>query len=197
MATALAPLFMRTLGLDYDDVALAHTPKRNETMVTFIRGDAMALPFGDCSLEVVICAQVYEHVPNDSILFAEIFRVLKPGGVVFFSGPNKLFPVELHYSLPLLQWLPVPLADRWLRALGRGDHYYERSRTLWSLRGLLRSFVICDVTLEVLRDMKLTQSDLASRVLRYIPGFVWRLFLPVFPNFNWLLYKPSVIKDAV
>ncbi len=63
-------------------------------------------PLEDESCDLVICAQVYEHVPDDRRLAEEVYRVLKPGGVVFFSGPNWLFPIEGHYHLPFLHWLP-------------------------------------------------------------------------------------------
>lgn len=192
ITAALAPLFSKTVGLDYDETALKNAERVGSSKPAFLRGDAMRLPVPDSSIDVVICAQVYEHVPDDTRLVAEIYRVLKPGGMVFFSGPNKLFPLEPHYRLPFLHWLPGKLANGYLRLLGRGNQYYERSRTLWSLRRLVAPFVVQDVTIEVLiRKAQRTPSGVRATLLSRVPSFAWNLLLPALPNYNWILYKPS------
>jgi SAM-dependent methyltransferase len=150
----------------------------------------MALPLADESVAFVVCAQVYEHVPSDVQLFAEIHRVLRPDGIVFFSGPNWLFPVEPHYFLPFLHWLPRPWADAYLRMTGKGNHFYERSRHIWGLRRVLRRFRIRDVTVEVLQQFHLQgASNPLARCLSRVPAAAWRILVPLFPNFNWLLTK--------
>jgi ubiquinone/menaquinone biosynthesis C-methylase UbiE len=187
ITTSLTPLFGTTIGLDYDEIALKHVTRATKQSPVYLRGDAMRLPLADNSVEVVLCAQVYEHVPSDVLLVREVYRVLKPGGIVFFSGPNKLFPIEPHYYLPFLHWLPPAWADRYLQILRQGDHYYERSRTLWGLRKLLAKFTIQDVTPEVMR-YSLQRGKLKG--LARLPLAAWRLFLPVLPNYNWILRKP-------
>jgi 2-polyprenyl-3-methyl-5-hydroxy-6-metoxy-1,4-benzoquinol methylase len=187
---AVAPLVRTMVGLDYDEIALAAIPPDPTAPAAFLQGDAMQLPFADESFDVVICAQVYEHVPVASRLFGEMARVLRPGGTVFFSGPNWLFPVEPHYLLPFLHWLPAGLADAWLRLLRRGDHYYERSASVWRLRRMLRAFEIEDITPEVIEQFcSRHDQDLAARIVRALPVAVWQLALPLVPNFNWILYK--------
>jgi len=191
ITTLLAPLFSVMIGLDYDEVALRHAERSGANPPTFLKGDAMRLPFADGAVDVVICAQVYEHVPSDVTLVAEAYRVLKPGGLVFFSGPNKLFPVEPHYFLPFLHWLPEGLANTYLRLTGRGEFFYERSRTLWGLRRLFARFVIQDVTVHVLKHKAAAASPNGpTKLLSCVPASMWTLLLPFFPNYNWLLYKP-------
>lgn len=192
MTARLAPLFGHTLGLDYDVLALAEIAPEDRVAVDYLRGDAMRMPLPDACVDVVICAQVYEHVPDDVQLFAEIHRVLKPGGVVFFSGPNWLFPVELHYNLPFLHWLPQAWADRLLQLLGADEHYYEKSRSLWGLRRLLARFEIYDATLEQITSPTLIGAPWLRNLAARVPRWLWPLLYPWLPNFNWILRKPVV-----
>ena len=190
MTATLAPLFAQTLGLDYDTVALGKIDPVDRPLVGFLRGDAMCLPLPDRCVDVVLCAQVYEHVPDDTRLFAEIERVLRPGGVAFFSGPNWLFPIEPHYFIPFLHWLPAQYADALLRMTGQGDHYYEKSRPVWQLRHLFRNFIIEDISLALLRTPFATTSPTVRWLGQHTPQFVWQLLHPLLPNYNWLLRKP-------
>ncbi len=166
MTARIAPLFGYTVGLDYDVTALAAIAPEDRVAVDYVRGDAMGLPIDDACVDVVVCAQVYEHVPDDVKLFAEIYRVLKPGGVVFFSGPNWLFPIELHYNLPFLHWLPQTWANALLQALGADDQYYEKSRHMWGLRRLLQRFEVYDAT----HDLLQSETLIATPWLRGLAG---------------------------
>ena len=52
-----------------------------------VNGDATALPFPDASFERVIASEVVEHIPDDARAFAELARVLKPGGTLAVTVP--------------------------------------------------------------------------------------------------------------
>lgn len=188
--STLLSKFDRAIGLDYDSMALHTISREARKKALFIHGDAMNLPFADASCAVVICAQVYEHVPNAQTLFDELYRILRPGGVVFFSGPNWLFPIEPHYFLPFLHWFPERWANAYLRLAGKGQYYYERSFSYWRLRRMLNKFQIEDVTLEVLRFQS-RQARGWHTLVTSLPQRFLKWLLPVFPNFNWLLYKIS------
>ena len=45
------------------------------------------LPFRDCAFDSLISTQVLEHVPDDHQFVNEIYRVLRPGGLVLLSVP--------------------------------------------------------------------------------------------------------------
>src|SRR3954453_19199678 len=48
--------------------------------------DATELPFEDCAFDLVLGHAVLHHLPFLERSFAEFFRVLRPGGVLFFAG---------------------------------------------------------------------------------------------------------------
>jgi len=53
-----------------------------------VRGTAYALPFADASFDRVVAAEVLEHLPEDSRAMAELFRVLRPGGLMAVTVPR-------------------------------------------------------------------------------------------------------------
>jgi SAM-dependent methyltransferase len=57
--------------------------------VEFVTGDATVLPFGEASFELVTCFEVIEHVAEQRAVLAELARVLKPGGMMLISSPNR------------------------------------------------------------------------------------------------------------
>jgi MPBQ/MSBQ methyltransferase len=57
--------------------------------VTFVVGDAMALPFSDASFDVVWSIEAGPHMPDKAIFARELLRVLKPGGVLVVADWNQ------------------------------------------------------------------------------------------------------------
>jgi SAM-dependent methyltransferase len=49
--------------------------------------DIARLPFKDDSIDIILNIAVLEHVPNPQAVVNEIYRVLKPGGIVFTEFP--------------------------------------------------------------------------------------------------------------
>jgi glycosyltransferase involved in cell wall biosynthesis len=56
--------------------------------IELVRGSAFALPFRDSTFDCVISSQVIEHVPYDEVLFRELDRVLRPGGLLIIGTPD-------------------------------------------------------------------------------------------------------------
>lgn len=155
----------------------------------FTQANGKELPFPGEQFDLIICAQVYEHVDDPVSLVAEIRRVLKPHGIIFFSGPNRWAVVEEHYHLPFLSWLPKKLADRYMRTTKRGDRYEIQPLSYWQLRHLLCDFKIHDYAPKLLSHPELFALD--ERVKVRIPPWLGKLLRPWVPNFNWVL----TIKD--
>ena len=55
----------------------------------FVSGHLPPLPYLDASFDAVVSFQVIEHIENDVLFLKEIFRVLRPGGVVLITTPNR------------------------------------------------------------------------------------------------------------
>jgi ubiquinone/menaquinone biosynthesis C-methylase UbiE len=53
-----------------------------------VRASAFALPFGDHTFDCVISSEVIEHIPFDEVLFTEMKRVLRPGGMLVIGTPD-------------------------------------------------------------------------------------------------------------
>lgn len=66
-------------GLDFSSAMIAIARAENPE-VTFIEGDAEALPFNDASFDAVVANFGIHHVPRPGIALAEAHRVLRPGG---------------------------------------------------------------------------------------------------------------------
>jgi SAM-dependent methyltransferase len=49
--------------------------------------DAQRLTYPDAAFDLVTSTEVFEHVPDDRRAFAEVHRVLRPGGHVVFTVP--------------------------------------------------------------------------------------------------------------
>jgi SAM-dependent methyltransferase len=54
-------------------------------------GHASFLPFRDNSLDYVVACHVLEHVANPVAAFAEWYRVLRPGGIIYLVVPDRRF----------------------------------------------------------------------------------------------------------
>lgn len=61
-------------------------------------GDATRLPFPDGAFDVVVAAEILEHIPGDATAIAEITRVLRPGGRVAVTVPRWL-PERVCWAL--------------------------------------------------------------------------------------------------
>lgn len=53
----------------------------------FIQADAQKLPFKSQTFDIVICSEVLEHLPNDSVALKETARVLKDNGIILITIP--------------------------------------------------------------------------------------------------------------
>lgn len=60
-----------------------------------VLADAYCLPFGDETFDVILCAEVLEHMHTPARALAEMRRVLKTDGVLLLTTP---FAYPIHYA---------------------------------------------------------------------------------------------------
>ncbi len=88
-ADLIADVAAGVIGLDYDETAVAHVRARYPR-VDMRHGNLAELPLPDGAVDVVVNFQVIEHLWDQGQFVAECARVLRPGGVLMMSTPNRI-----------------------------------------------------------------------------------------------------------
>lgn len=117
----------RVVGVDFSGAMLAHglekvAARQLASRVQLVRGDAMALPAADASVDAVTIAFGIRNVQRPDVACRELFRVLKPGGRVAI----------LEFGLPVVPavrpaylWYFNHVLPRIGRAVSRHDAAYS------------------------------------------------------------------------
>jgi SAM-dependent methyltransferase len=111
----------RLTAVEVDPDLAAGVRERLGDRVDVHTGDGADLPFPDASFDSVVCFTMLHHVPSperQDRLFAEVARVLRPGGV--FAGLDSRISLRLrllHIGDTMVVVDPATLPGR-LRAAG-------------------------------------------------------------------------------
>lgn len=76
------------IGVDLDAATLAHV-LATYPRVSPVRANLVLLPCADASVDVVVSAQTIEHLWDQNRFVRECARVLRPGGMLVMSTPNR------------------------------------------------------------------------------------------------------------
>ena len=79
---------------------------------TTIIGSILNIPFGNDFFDVVISSEVIEHTPNPYLAIHELYRVLKPGGILILTTPNKYWYFSVWLA-NLLNLRPYQGYENW------------------------------------------------------------------------------------
>jgi ubiquinone/menaquinone biosynthesis C-methylase UbiE len=139
----MAADFEQTVGIDLQTEDLDEFQRRVDraglTGIEVRKQSVTSLPYPDEHFDAVTSIECIEHIDDLRKGLSEMARVLRPGGRLYITCPNRLFPIETHavifrgtrYSgkrTPFLPWIP-PLHTRMSVA---------RTFTSASLRSILR-----------------------------------------------------------
>jgi len=161
---------------------------------SFVRLEGELLPFEDRSFDVVVSNHVIEHVPDADRHLAEIARVMRDEGVVYLATPNRLWPWEVHYRVPLLHYLPAP----WFMSLLKKFNRYHEDISLlgWMelQRRTRRDFTVTPFSDRMCKWPRRYHLDCPAAVagmLARIPLRVFRLLAVVHPTLIVVMQRRS------
>lgn len=101
-----------------------------------VMANGMHLPFADATFDIAFCGCVFPHVGVDGDSFKvtdkhyedrlaiarEMTRVVKPGGAIFLSSPNRWFPLDLFHGRKIGSYR-TPVNPPWRKfLLSRSDY---------------------------------------------------------------------------
>ncbi len=113
LARPLAAAGARVIGVD----ASAASLRQARAMVdgVFVRADVRRTPLADASVDVVLLADVLEHVGDVGAVLREAARIVRPGGAVFVNTLNRTWKSK---------FLAIGVAEG-LELIPRGTHAHE------------------------------------------------------------------------
>jgi len=86
----LAGVARRAVGVEIDAAAVAHArASYSAPNLEFVQADAAALPLADAAFDVVVSFETLEHLRDQFAFLTEIRRVLRRGGVLIISTPDR------------------------------------------------------------------------------------------------------------
>jgi len=84
----------RLIGVDAEEkcLQLAEVEASNESIpIELYHGDIAALDMADASVDLVFCHQTFHHLMQQQMALAQMFRVLKPGGLLLFAESTRAY----------------------------------------------------------------------------------------------------------
>jgi SAM-dependent methyltransferase len=105
--------------LDWDVIEKARHNVGHLPNLTLNNVNIYAMPYPDNTFDGVILSEILEHLDHDVDGLREVYRVLKPGGVVAITVPNADYPFwwdPINRTLEFLFKRPIrtgPLAGIW------------------------------------------------------------------------------------
>ncbi len=89
-STLLSQVAKQVIGVDIDQASVDYANRTYlSNSVSFKQGDAVDLPIATASVDVVVSFETIEHFADHARFIAEVARVLRPGGLLVISSPNK------------------------------------------------------------------------------------------------------------
>jgi ubiquinone/menaquinone biosynthesis C-methylase UbiE len=86
----LAAVAAFVYGVEISSDVVRHArSKYSAPNLSFLVGEAIAIPIDDRSVDVITCFETIEHIEKHEEMFVEFCRVLKPAGLLILSTPES------------------------------------------------------------------------------------------------------------
>jgi SAM-dependent methyltransferase len=99
LALALGPLVNEVVGVDVVPELLEAARRAAPANVTFVEGDATALPFERAAFDIAGTRRTLHHIARPELVVAELARVVRPGGTVLVE--DQIAPIDPLAALAL------------------------------------------------------------------------------------------------
>jgi SAM-dependent methyltransferase len=144
-------------------------------------------PINDALMDVVICCETIEHLPNQYFLFQEASRVLKPGGVFILTTPNSS-SLRSRFSQFMMEsehyGAPAPNELNAFTSWGdRKGGYFSKI----FISGVLRLRTMAALSHLELKKLHPTKRSSTSAILLF--------WFPLLYYFNWKAMKKQIKLD--
>jgi SAM-dependent methyltransferase len=164
----LARTAQKVTGVDLSQEALFHAQARYQSEnLDYRLGSCSAIPVGDASVDVVVSFETIEHHDEHEAMIREIKRVLRPGGLLFISSPDKLeysdkpgYKNEYH--------IKELYRDEFNKLLG----LHFKNHSIYGQRVIYGSAIFCED-----RSSQVESYELADEAFSTNPGLSHALYL--------------------
>jgi ubiquinone/menaquinone biosynthesis C-methylase UbiE len=118
---------LKCVGIDMleEDLKIARLRAKSKGVrPIFLKVNSTKIPFSTDSFDIIICDQVLEHTPNFKKTISEMKRIAQKNAIIYIDIPNKFFPIEPHYNLFFVHWLPKKIQKYYIKLRRRKQLYY-------------------------------------------------------------------------
>lgn len=133
------PMKFKLIGFDNDEIVLKNARKNlTSKKIKLIKGDIIKMPFRKKYFIKVIMTEVLEHIEDDKKALSEVYRSLKPKGVLVLTVPSYKFPFfwdPINWMLQNLFGTHISGTSFFAGIWARHIRLYKRS----NLEALIRS----------------------------------------------------------
>ena len=137
----LRSLDFQVIGADLSEKMLGFARNRflGDNRVAFVLANAEHLPMSSASVDHVLCLGMFEFLSDYSPALKEIWRVLRPGGVVVIAVPSRVSLYNLSHLLARAVASPLWRMIKQTRSSGAGQGQpFKRNLCIpWRMRMLL------------------------------------------------------------